>query len=352
MTDLLTIETFGPARDRGRTYGEAARPLIHAGVEAWLESVEAEVRMKADAYFAAFLNRTAFSESMREWTPWVLEEIQGIAEGATLPFETILAYNLPDEEWCYRQSTGAGGEPFGCSVIGLREGPRGTPIASQNMDTPAYYAGTQALYKTTGNGPETTVLVYAGSTGICGFNAAGVSICCNAMLTLPNATHGLPVNCVVRGVLAQSSLEAARAFAESVPHASGQAYLIGGSDGLVGLECSPEGCKEYGRDQDRLWHTNHSTIATHEGEVPAPPDEGEFADSTQRGRFLEQRLPSIVDQGSIEAALSDRTVPICRVPTGPSDAITFGSIVIELTVPPRVTLAPGPPDRTPYREIS
>jgi hypothetical protein len=86
-------------------------------------------------------------------------------------------------------------QPFGCSVIGLRRGPREAPIASQNMDTPAYYAGTQVLHEITGQGPVTTVLAYAGSTGLCGFNDAGVSICCNAMLTLPNATHGLPVNC-------------------------------------------------------------------------------------------------------------------------------------------------------------
>lgn len=352
VTDLLTIRAAGQARDCGRAYGETARALIQEGVEAWRESLTADIEMDASAYLAQFQSHTSFSESMRLWTPWVLDEIQGIAEGAALPFETILTYNLPDEEWCYRQSIGVGSEPFGCSVIGLRQGPGGVPIASQNMDTPAYYAGTQVLYEITGHGLVTTVLAYAGSTGICGFNDAGVSICCNAMLTLPNATHGLPVNCLVRGVLARTSLEAARSFVESVPHSSGQAYLIGDPNDLVGLECSPEGCREYGRGEDRLWHTNHSTIPSEDGAMPEPPEDGEFSDSAQRGRFLAHQLPSLVNGEAVEATLSDRTVPISRIPVGASDAITFGSIVMELTVPPRVRLAPGPPDRTSYEEIS
>ena len=79
MTDLLTIRTSGPARDRGRAYGEAARLLIQVGVEAWLESLDAEIGIDASAYLAEFRSRTSFTESMREWTPWVLDEMRGIA---------------------------------------------------------------------------------------------------------------------------------------------------------------------------------------------------------------------------------------------------------------------------------
>src|SRR5262249_17810069 len=131
-----------------------------------------------------------------------------------------------------------------------------------NMDVPAFYAGSEMLLRIVDDdGFETLVLVYAGSTGLCGCNAAGTSICCNTLLSLNHSATGLPVNCVVRGVLAQRSLADARRFVESVTHASGQAYLIGGSGQLAGFECSAGGCVEYGRGGDRLWHTNHPIVS-------------------------------------------------------------------------------------------
>jgi hypothetical protein len=53
--------------------------LIQVGVEAWLESLDAEIGIDASAYLAEFRSRTSFTESMREWTPWVLDEMRGIA---------------------------------------------------------------------------------------------------------------------------------------------------------------------------------------------------------------------------------------------------------------------------------
>jgi isopenicillin-N N-acyltransferase-like protein len=352
---IRSVVVEGTPRERGRVYGEAASDLIHAGIERWKASLADELRIEPDAYLERFLAETSFVEPIRRHTPWVLEEIEGIADGAGVSHRTVLAYNLPDEEWWYRQplaKIGSDQEPRGCSVIGLRNGPSGVPIAAQNMDVPSYYAGTEILLTVrSDDGPEMTALAYAGSTGLCGYNSAGVSICCNTLLTLPHSASGLPVNCVVRGVLAQSTLADARTFVTSATHASGQAYLIGGSRQLLGLECSAAGCREYGEGEERVWHTNHPLVSDETASIESIEILA-TSDTVARGRFLEERLVGIGDAAGIEVALSDRTVPICRVPEGPRTAITFGSIVMELHAPPVVTLAPGPPDRTPYATVS
>src|SRR5262245_3815681 len=140
---MLTVRTSGPPRERGRLYGNASRSLIRTGIDAWFDALEFEFPRDREPYLTEFLERTSFVDSIRTWTPWVLEEIEGIAEGAGLSLETVFAYNLPDEEWCYRQSIGVEGMPFGCSVIGLRRAVAGVPVAAQNMDMPAHYEGTQ-----------------------------------------------------------------------------------------------------------------------------------------------------------------------------------------------------------------
>lgn len=344
------VDVSGIPRERGRSYGEHARELIAHGVGTWKESLGQGLKGDPDEYLTRFLGATSFVPIIRERTPWVLEEIEGIAEGAGITPELMLAYNLPDEEWWYRE--GDAGEPRGCSVIGVRRGAGGAPLAAQNMDVPNHYAGTGMLLRIRDeDGLEATLLVYAGSTGLCGCNSEGVSICCNTLLSLRHSERGLPVNCVVRGVLAQSTLSDAAAFVRSVPHASGQAYLIGGSGDLLGVECSTGGVFEYGVGADRLWHTNHPYVSDDvSGDVDSIPLLA-VSDTVARGRFIEERLGGVTDAAAIESVLSDRTVPICRVPKQPTDAITFGSIVMELTVPPTVTLAPGPPDRTPYEPI-
>jgi isopenicillin-N N-acyltransferase-like protein len=350
---ILTVS--GAPRARGRAYGEEARDAIAGCIATWKEALEADLHVDPDPYLQRFVHETDFLPAVKTHTPWVLEEIEGIAEAANLPFATVLAHNLPDEEWWYRQSLPDAprpGEARACSAIGLRHGPNGHPVASQNMDVPAFYAGSELLVRLIDeDGFETLVLAYAGSTGLCGCNAAGTSICCNTLLSLNHSTTGLPVNCVVRGVLAQRDLDGARAFVHGVDHASGQAYLVGGSNQLAGFECSAGGAVEYGKSGDRLWHTNHPYVST-DGTEGSGSTLSAVSDTERRGQFIESRLDDLETIDDIEATLSDRTTPLCRVPEPPFNTITFGSIVMELDTPPRVWLAAGPPDRTPYELVS
>ncbi len=73
--------------------------------------------------------------------------------------------------------------------------------------------------------------------------SGGVALCCNTLSQLPIHRQGLPVAFAVRGVLECDDRAAAHAYLASVPHASGQNYLIGDSVGIADYECSAAGIR-------------------------------------------------------------------------------------------------------------
>ena len=75
---------------------------------------------------------TDFIPAIEKWTPGLLDEVRGIAEGAKLPFEEVYVFQLADEIW----SMGAWAMREKCTAIAVdRRGDQPTLVA-QNMDIP------------------------------------------------------------------------------------------------------------------------------------------------------------------------------------------------------------------------
>jgi hypothetical protein len=157
----------------------------------------------------------------------------------------------------------------------------------------------------------------------------------------------LPVAFVTRGILARSTLAEAVAFGRVVPHAIGQHYAIGGPDGLVSLEGSAGGVVENAAIGDHLLHTNHPLVSA---DVQGDP-ERTYARSRTRERlaFVAARAPALTSRAAVEAALADTTVPISIAPD--RSWMTFGAVAMELSVPPRMRVTPGPPHTTPFVDV-
>ena len=62
----------------------------------------------------------------------------------------------------------------------------------------------------------------AGLAGVNGVNSRSVAIACNTLMQLAASPDGLPVDSIVRAVLAQTAGEDGVAFVKRVKHASGQ----------------------------------------------------------------------------------------------------------------------------------
>ena len=86
------------------------------------------------------------------------------------------------------------------------------------------------------SGWQAYIITYPGVTGIYGLNNHGVGVCLNAMGAFMNhSPNGLGTIFVVRGILAQTTLDEAIRFVREVPHASGENYTIGGPEKVGGL---------------------------------------------------------------------------------------------------------------------
>lgn len=353
MTEVIetaampVVTCAGAPRRRGRTHGEELRERIAAGTGRWLEALGYRHGIDPDDYLRTFLAETDHLPSIRRWTPDLLEEVEGIAEGAGQPFSRILAYSLMDEEWSYAQ--GRRREAPGCTVVCVRT-ERGTSVIAQNMDIPTVHDGTQTVLRVQPEtGPEVLVFTMAGFIGLMEVNAAGVGVVVNNLDTLPSSDVGLPVAFVVRGILARTTLPEAVGFVERVPHAIGQHYGIGDPDGLASYECAGNGAVRDDQAVDRIVHTNHPLVQRAVvGEAEA---ERRYAASNTRTRYdaVASCAGDLGDLAGVERALADTTAPVSREPR--RGFMTFGSMAAELTVPLRVRFAPGPPHTTPYVEV-
>jgi hypothetical protein len=344
---LPIVTCAGEPRRRGRSHGEELRDKIAAGMGRWLEALGSRHGIDPDDYLRGFLDETDHLPAIRRWTPELLAEVRGIAEGAGQPFPRVLAYNLMDEEWSYGQGRRRGAP--GCTVVGFRTA-AGTTVIAQNMDIPTVHDGTQAVLRIRAEaGPEILAFTMAGFIGLMGANAAGVGVVVNNLDMLPSSAGGLPVAFVLRGILVRSTLAAAAAFVDQVPHAIGQHYGIGGPHGLASYECAANGAVRDETAVERIVHTNHPLVnPAVVGETEA---ERRYAASNTRARYdaVAACAAELADLAGAERVLSETTAPVSRAPR--RGFMTFGSMAAELTVPPRVRFAPGPPHTTPYVEV-
>ena len=340
-SQIPVIECKGTDLEIGRAHGEAARELIARGLGQWRENLAAQ-RGDPHAYVARFLAQTSFQDAIARFTPDLLEELHGIAEGSGQEFDLILAYNLMDEEWSFRTGKLDGMAP-GCTVVAIA----GKAIA-QTMDIPTMHDGTQiVLAIEPEKGPAQRVFTAAGMLGLNGANHAGVGVVVNNLSQSPSAATGLPVACVMRRILSHQSADAAGRWIESVPHAVGQHYLIGDPTELISIEGAANGTFRV-PVSDHYVHTNHP-LPNHE----TRPETAEIERvSNTRARFdrATHLATDASDQDDLQRILEDCEAPISRAPK--SGFMTFGGTSIGLSVPPTVRVTPGPPHETPWTEIS
>ena len=362
--EVVVLE--GSPRERGRMHGKALKRKIGPFLEIWKLYLRFTSGMSPQELIGEFLGATRFTEAIRRWTPGLLDELRGMAEGAGVDYDTLFAFNLPDEfEW-YSQGKRPGALAAAaaqCSALGFARGSGRPPVIGQNMDVPSGTEGFEVLLhiKYPGSEREAYLFSLAGMLGLVGLSNAPVGVLNNALRQLNVRPDGLPVNFVVRGLLEQPGYTEAVAFLRQVPHATGHNYLLGGPRAVCCYECSAQKAVEFkpARFPGVVYHTNHpfvndDRLAGHGStlEKPAGP-----TSSQARCAVIERQLaalPDVVTVDTIRSILSSRDnpdLPVCvpHNPIDPGASFTAGCLIVELSEPPVLHLAPGPPCETPFR---
>ena len=343
---LPIIACAGTPEQRGIQHGEALREQIAHGLGSWQDAIAERHGMEPGRYIHQFVQGTAFLDAVRAWTPDLEAEIAGIARGANQPWEWVYAYNLLDEEWTWARHVAASAR--GCTAVGVTPAERPALLA-QTMDIPGIHNGTHAVLRVIDeSGFEVTVFTYAGMIGLTGCNAAGVALVVNNLDMLPGSLSGLPVGFVIRGILQRGTLHDAATFARAVPHATGQHYGIASPDGLASIEGWATGVAESETGDGMLLHTNHPLYT----DEPVGDVEARYQWSRTRERLalVADGIPACQDVSGLQLLLADRTVPVSLDVS--RSTMTFGAVVYECRVPPRMWVSPGPPHLYAFQDVA
>jgi isopenicillin-N N-acyltransferase-like protein len=372
--DLPVIDLAGTPIERGRTHGESLRASIREAVDRREHEIGEATGLQVAGYLRGFLEDTDFRPAIDQWTPGLFDEVRGIAEGAAVELDRVFSYQLIDEEWLYRHdrnpaaTQGAGDR---CSCIGIFDQPGSPTLVAQNLDIEHWRNGYQVVLRVESRGAAAPQLIFsfAGMIALAGLNGRGVGVCLNALMGAPHRPTGLPVAFLLRGMLERTTLEDAVRFLRSIPHASGQNYMLGGPERVHSIECTSRSVHEYVWKPgfSRVCHTNHLLVEKHggdqsgEGEVETPLEDRARANTEGRLRALERRLANAdapYTLKDVQATLSshdDPDTPLCRHQAGPDGSgiigVTAGSLIYELSDDPVFHLAPGPPCETEYRRF-
>jgi isopenicillin-N N-acyltransferase-like protein len=348
----LVVRIEGSGRQRGEAYGEQARALVHESVERWTDLVARQVPFPIDRYVGELVEKAGFVSTAARLAPDLVDEIEGIAAASGADRQLVLALNLLDEDWWFRARLGPPWEDEHCSAFAVRPATGQPALLGQNMDLRGLDGLQVLLDIRPAKGPRVLAPTYAGMIATNALNEYGVGVCVNSMLHVPTSTKGLPVSFVIRTVASTTSYEDAVRLLASVPHASGQNYLIGSPIAVGCFECWAGSVTEYAPGA-RIAHTNHpltrSTSAPNSAGASAYGDAAEAsqANSVDRLTQLRRRLiePRRLDVSIAKKFLAEP--PLCRGANG-DPGTTFYSVIME-PAQRRLWLTAGPPDRSPFR---
>jgi hypothetical protein len=307
------VRVSGTHREVGRGVGAATAPVVRAAVAAIDGDLPAGRSRDEQLALAAL-----YRDATRAATPWLVEEIDGAAQGAGVDPLALFAASI-EEIWTVRPSQ-PGPESVAGRCSDLVAGPPltadgGLWVAHTNDLSPGSEAQIVAVeWRVPG---EPAVLsVGIGPWISVGWNGAGLSLTGNELS--PNDERvGVPRLLMVREQLTATSLDAAIAMALRPDRASSYNTVFAWPDGRAAdIEGSATTAEVTGLDdRGTLAHTNHYVCAAMLGYEGDPAYAVASAIRYGRAReLLDDAVPGTVDRAWLRAALADHSTrpPICR----------------------------------------
>ena len=365
MSEFPHVRVEGSARERGRQYGEIARERVRTSIDAYRDVFShyaglgwMTVQGQSRRYLGAI---EAFGHSY-------VQEMRGIAEGADVDFEDILAINTRTEIMFAakaRAAQEAGRTPAECTSFAVlpEASATGHTLIGQNWDwLPHSFDTCIVLEVRQDEGPDFVTVVEAGLLAKTGMNSSGVGVCANALVSDADlGVPGVPFHLVLRGLFDAESLSDALSVAQVGFRSSSGNYLLAHEDGIaVSVEGAPG---DFSRlflvfpDGGTVLHTNHFLSPSYDGKdvglwvMPDSPFRLERIRSAVaaagRGLSLNTFREVLADHANYPSA-------ICCHPdqrfSEYDQGATVASVLMDLDER-RIWLSDGQPCTFPYREL-
>ena len=252
---IPTIRVRGTHRQVGRQIGEQLKPELVRTVEQMHQELPPGVSW--DALMQK--GRLCLAHS-RAVYPQFIEELEGIAEGADLPFDEVFL-GMCEELWeAAAWQASAPGRSKGCTDFAARgratvDG--STLLAHTNDLDPETEQDLVILRVQAGDEPEFLAVSPGGLGYSAGFNAAGISMTGNAVSS-NDVRPGVPRLLQVRAILAARRLGEAMDACLLPQRASNYNNIIADPHGeIYSMEGSATDCEPIYIEDDILAHANH-----------------------------------------------------------------------------------------------
>lgn len=356
---LPIVHLSGSAYEQGLQHGQQLRQRIHHNIKVYFDRflqegalTRNEVLERARRYAAAIKEQNSdYEDGMR-----------GIAEGAELSFEEIVALNVRYEILYYQFAVREMAAQDGCTAFAVApaRSENGHLLLGQNWDWIPDVAGA-LLHTKTPEGHRVLSFTEAGIFGgKIGFNSAGVGLAINGITTTEDdwARLGRPFHLRCYEILQQQSLDDAVRAASGGDISCSANFLIAAlPDQAIDVEAAPGAANQLGWQNGCLVHTNHFIDPDQLG-IQEPSDEIRGYSCLRQERMeaqLEQH--ERISVANILDALRDHANPprsICRHVdrSAPVDEQyeTVTSIVIDLHEA-SMLVSDGPPCENEYAHI-
>jgi len=249
---IIELDQANP-KDRGQAFGEAARQRIENILSVYRDIFQS---ITGETWQQTIVRGQPFIQKAKEFAPDLVEEIQGIADGADRAFEDIFLLNARSEilfnpQVLAQECT---------SVAALPEATKnGDTLLAQNWDWYKSVIDCQVILKIgpREDKPGLVTFTEAGQLAKIGMNSDGIGLVVNN-LTSDQPRTGVPWILLTRRILESSHLAQALGYVLNTGRAHSINFLIGHAAGeAVDLETSPV-------EEHVLWpengifaHTNH-----------------------------------------------------------------------------------------------
>lgn len=254
MVETCVTEVFlrGNSYERGLCYGQSAKEAIERCIDHYAEYIRKSTGMDWET---ACEKAKLFEQAIQDFRPEYLEEMKGIAEGAGVPYEHILAINCRSELYAMKQESKQECTAFAIMPSSSRDG---HVLAGQNWDN--CYGQRDCMvvvHMYQEDKPDVLLFTEAGFIGGKGMNSRGLSLTLNALETNFDE-KGVPLHIKMRAALDSEHIARAYESVAGSPCAVGANLIITSGDGVaLSAELTPDGVDAILPEDGVIAHTNH-----------------------------------------------------------------------------------------------
>jgi isopenicillin-N N-acyltransferase-like protein len=248
VEDVPTIKAYGSPYQVGLVYGEKAKDRILMNLESFKIILQEVIGLSWGK-----LRETSKRglDEIRSFNDKAVEVMNGIADGAKLPFEDILTINYRYELLFSKKDS--------CTSIGVQSD--GLAMIAQNWDlNREIEKGIVNLEFKIDNNPKVLTQVEAGSLSHRGLNSEGVALCINALKSKEDGRKlGVPLVSILSwSILNSKNLTKAFELIQEAKRSSSINFLMAKKDLLLDVEITPADAEYIEPDEHGLIvHTNH-----------------------------------------------------------------------------------------------